>query len=88
MLHISWVCTHYTSLRRPIHDLFAAILQASSCFRYATIVSRQDEHFARRVVEIQKVLVQIWRARIRIFLRTQWMEEWSSALWRAGDNQC
>ena len=68
VMHVSWYCAFYQNLRQPIMELFHLIIQASPCFRFATIITNQDEVLKPHIVKIQTILVAIWRAQIKDYV--------------------
>ena len=68
VIHVSWRCSYYDHLRQPIMHLFHLILQASHCFRLATVLTTRDQILQAHVEQIQKSIVAIWRAPIQDYV--------------------
>lgn len=61
-------CSFYHEFRKPILHPFHHIIQASSCFRFAFILTSRDGVLKDHVGQIQTVLIQIWRTQIKQYL--------------------
>ena len=65
VMHVSWSCPRYSTLRQPILDLFAELgVQQSifpACFQYAAIVPENFPWSDKLIHTVQSSLVAIWQ---------------------------